>query len=253
MAEMTKTFRVFVSSTFKDLEAERNYFREHVYERLREVCEERGARFQPIDLRWGVSEEASLDQQAMNVCLREIERCLETTPRPNFVVLLGNRHGWLAPAPEIPADEFDALLVALEGEWDEIRDEIQGRLSHAYGKIRAAVEDLRVPRDGGSVPVDLSVHRDVARAGAVLVSVRRQRGAARALSAPTREGRTVREPRRVGAGGVGAARGVGGGGGSRRVRARPQVPRVGDRAGDPARARWGPGRSRVMRSASSAT
>lgn len=39
-----------------------------VLSRLRELCAQYGARLQPIDLGWGVSEEASLDQQAMNNC-----------------------------------------------------------------------------------------------------------------------------------------------------------------------------------------
>jgi len=81
----SRTFRVFVSSTFRDLEKERNYLREHVYPDLRALCAEHGARFQAIDLRWGVSREASLDQQAMNVCLEEIDRCREVTPRPNLI------------------------------------------------------------------------------------------------------------------------------------------------------------------------
>jgi len=34
-----------------------------------------GARFQAIDLRWGVREEASLDQKTMEICMAEIERC----------------------------------------------------------------------------------------------------------------------------------------------------------------------------------
>lgn len=62
MAEPSRTFRLFVSSTFEDLEAERNALHEHVYPELRAFCRARNARFQPIDLRWGVSEEASLDQ-----------------------------------------------------------------------------------------------------------------------------------------------------------------------------------------------
>jgi hypothetical protein len=103
------TFRVFVSSTFKDLGAERNVLQEEVFPRLRELCLAHGARFQPIDLRWGVSEEASLDQQAMNICLAEIERCRDVTPRPNFIVLLGNRYGWLAPPPQIPVAEFERI------------------------------------------------------------------------------------------------------------------------------------------------
>jgi hypothetical protein len=106
MAEAVKTFRVFVSSTFRDLEAERNILQEEVFPALKEFCKARGHRFQDIDLRWGVSEEASLDQQAMNICLREIQRCREITPKPNFIVLLGNRHGWLALPPQIPTNEF---------------------------------------------------------------------------------------------------------------------------------------------------
>ena len=44
-----------------------------------------GCRFQALDLRWGVREEAALDQQTMRICLGEIERCQRVTPRPNFI------------------------------------------------------------------------------------------------------------------------------------------------------------------------
>ena len=108
-----RTFRVFVSSTFEDLKAERNKLHEAVFPRLRALCQKHGARFQAIDLRWGVSEEASLDQQTMNICLGEIARCLETTPGPNFIVLLGQRYGWCPPPPQIPADEFRQLLRSI--------------------------------------------------------------------------------------------------------------------------------------------
>jgi len=60
-----RSFRVFVSSTFDDLVAERDTLQrgirtEHgvepgAFQRLRQLCEARGAGFQPIDLRWGVS------------------------------------------------------------------------------------------------------------------------------------------------------------------------------------------------------
>ena len=113
MAQQARTFRVFVSSTFSDLVAERNALQERVFPRLRELCAQHGARFQAIDLRWGVSEEASLDQQTMNICIGEIERCQQVTPRPNFIVLLGNRYGWLPPPSQIPAAEFEAILEQL--------------------------------------------------------------------------------------------------------------------------------------------
>jgi hypothetical protein len=66
---------VFVSSTFSDLKAERNALQEKVFPRLRKMCAAHGCNFQAIDLRWGVSEEAALDQRTMRICLKEIERC----------------------------------------------------------------------------------------------------------------------------------------------------------------------------------
>jgi hypothetical protein len=108
-----RTFRVFVSSTFSDLKAERDALQAYVFPRLRELCEKHGARFQAIDLRWGVSEEASRDQQTMNICLGEIERCQEVTPRPNFIVLLGDRYGWCPPPSQIAEDEFEELRPGL--------------------------------------------------------------------------------------------------------------------------------------------
>lgn len=91
MANQAQAFRVFVSSTFSNLKAERNALQAYVFPRLRELCatKGKGARFQPIDLRWGVSDEASLDQQAMNICLGEVKRCQKISPRPNCIVLPG--------------------------------------------------------------------------------------------------------------------------------------------------------------------
>jgi WD40 repeat protein len=106
----TRTFRVFVSSTFEDLKAERDALQRDVFPKLRKLCEQHGARFQAIDLRWGVRDEAALDQQTMEICLREIRRCQATGVRPNFIVLLGDRYGWQPLPARIPAAEFDALL-----------------------------------------------------------------------------------------------------------------------------------------------
>jgi hypothetical protein len=70
MAHLTKTFRIFVSSTFDDLKVERNALQEKVFPELQKLCEANECRFQAVDLRWGVSEEAALDQQTMNICLK---------------------------------------------------------------------------------------------------------------------------------------------------------------------------------------
>jgi NACHT domain- and WD repeat-containing protein len=112
------TFRVFVSSTFSDLKAERDALQRDVFPRVREYCTKHGARFQAIDLRWGVSEEAALDQQTMNICLEELRRCQRTSPRPNFIILLGQRYGWCPLPPQIPATEFELTRNQLTAEDD---------------------------------------------------------------------------------------------------------------------------------------
>ena len=116
MAQSSRTFRIFVSSTFSDLKAERNALQEKVYPRLKELCARHGTRFQAVDLRWGVSEEAALDQQTMKICLGEIERCQQTSPRPNFIVLLGNRYGWRPLPYEIPVEEYERLFPLVPSE-----------------------------------------------------------------------------------------------------------------------------------------
>ncbi|HCU35194.1 MAG TPA: hypothetical protein DGT21_06940 [Armatimonadetes bacterium] len=118
------TFRVFVSSTFQDFVAERNALQKDVWPDLRELCEANGARFQAVDLRWGVSEQAGRDQRAMDICLEEIRRCQQVTPRPNFVVLLGDRYGWRPVPARVPQVELDAVLghTVDPGECSLIRD-----------------------------------------------------------------------------------------------------------------------------------
>ncbi len=114
MAGTTPIFRVFVSSTFADLRAERDALQRDVFPRLHRLCARHGASFQPIDLRWGVSHEAGLEQLTMKICLAEIERCQKTTRRPNFMILLGDRYGWRPLPAEVPVPELDALLALLE-------------------------------------------------------------------------------------------------------------------------------------------
>ena len=109
-AASSRTFRVFVSSTFNDFVEERNALQRYVFPRLAELCASRQARFQAIDLRWGVSEEAGLDQRAVAICLDEIARCQRLTP-PNFIVLLGARYGWRPLPSQIERTELETLLA----------------------------------------------------------------------------------------------------------------------------------------------
>jgi hypothetical protein len=120
MAQTTRTFRIFVSSTFSDLKEERNALQKYVFPRLRDLCTQHGCRFQAIDLRWGVRDEAGLDQQTMKICLDEVNRSQRTSPRPNFIVLLGDRYGWRPLPAEIPACEFEHSLTRVTPDEKEL-------------------------------------------------------------------------------------------------------------------------------------
>ncbi|MEK6409089.1 MAG: AAA family ATPase [Acidobacteriota bacterium] len=120
MGQTTRTFRIFVSSTFSDLIEERNALQKYVFPRLRELCTQHGCRFQAIDLRWGVRDEAGLDQQTMKICLDEVSRSQRSSPRPNFIVLLGDRYGWRPLPAEIPANELEAILPRVTPEEREL-------------------------------------------------------------------------------------------------------------------------------------
>lgn len=116
----SRTFRLFVSSTFDDLKDERDALQREVFPRLRELCRRHDARFQAIDLRWGVRAEAAADHRTMEICLSEIERCRRTGFRPNFFVLLGDRYGWRPMSARIPALEFEQVRGPLATAWYEL-------------------------------------------------------------------------------------------------------------------------------------
>ncbi len=116
----TRTFRLFVSSTFDDLKDERDALQREVFPRLRELCRRHGARFQAIDLRWGVRTEAAADHRTMEICISEIERCRHTGFRPNFFVLLGDRYGWRPVPARIPEEEFNQVVGPMAASWYEL-------------------------------------------------------------------------------------------------------------------------------------
>ena len=94
---MKKIFRLFLSSTFSDFKLERELLQTRVFPEIQQYCENNGAVFQPIDLRWGIDQEAQLDQRTMEICLNEVKTC-KSYPYPNFIILSGNRYGWI-PLP----------------------------------------------------------------------------------------------------------------------------------------------------------
>jgi hypothetical protein len=102
-----RVIRVFVSSTFRDMHAEREELIKRAFPQLRKLCEERGVTWGEVeergvtwgevDLRWGITDEQAAEGQVLPICLEEIRRC-----RPYFIGLLGERYGWVPD--EIPAE-----------------------------------------------------------------------------------------------------------------------------------------------------
>ncbi len=88
-----RAIRVFVSSTFCDMQAERDELVKRVFPLLRRRCQERGVAWSEVDLRWGVTDEQAAEGAVLPICLAEIERT-----RPYFIGLLGQRYGWVPDA-----------------------------------------------------------------------------------------------------------------------------------------------------------
>ena len=97
-----RSIRVFVSSTFRDMQAEREELVKQIFPQLRRMCESRGVTWSEVDLRWGVTDEQKAEGAVLPICLAEIDRS-----RPFFIGLLGQRYGWIPE--ELPEGLGDQL------------------------------------------------------------------------------------------------------------------------------------------------
>jgi len=89
---------------------EREALQSRIFPRLQTYCQERGAQFLAVDLRWGITEAAQVEHDTLRICLDEIRRSQELSPRPNFAVFIGNRYGWEPIPARIPVDHWTRLL-----------------------------------------------------------------------------------------------------------------------------------------------
>lgn len=97
-----KTVRVFISSTFSDMHAERDHLVKVVFPSLREKLEKYRIHLVDIDLRWGVTKEQADDDRALDLCLQQIDEC-----RPFFIGILGERYGYVPQKiPELGKPEY---------------------------------------------------------------------------------------------------------------------------------------------------
>ena len=90
-----KFLKIFVSSTFRDMDVERDVLKNMTEPQLNEYLKEYGCSVELIDLRHSVktSPEMSVlerEKQIFNICLEEIDNC-----RPFFMGIMGHRYGWI--------------------------------------------------------------------------------------------------------------------------------------------------------------
>ena len=85
---MKTAIRIFVSSTFKDLDIEREMLIKGVFPKVKAYALDKGISLYFVDLRWGITSYNSLE--IIKSCLDEIDNCA-----PYFIGILGNRYGYV--------------------------------------------------------------------------------------------------------------------------------------------------------------
>lgn len=149
-----RVVRVFISSTFRDFERERDLLMRQVFPELRRRSADRGLEVVGIDLRWGITQEQAERGETLPICLAEIDRC-----RPYFLGLMGERYGW-TPGP----GAYNEAILAAHPWLKEHRDGtsvteleiVHGAINQADMRARAAFL-LRAPawsEANGFGPVD---------------------------------------------------------------------------------------------------
>ena len=121
-----KDISVFISSTFNDMHAERDYILKNVFPQLGEWCERRHIFLRDIDLRWGVTPQDSQTQNTIYKCLTAVDSC-----RPFFLCFLGQRRGWVPTLDRINARTRDTFPEIVEMARSESRSATEYEIEHA--------------------------------------------------------------------------------------------------------------------------
>ncbi|ESL05643.1 telomerase-associated protein [Trypanosoma rangeli SC58] len=128
------------------MNSERNALVLDVFPRLRRWAAEAGLRVNivEVDLRWGITEEASSSNLSLSVCLNEVSRC-----SPFFLGVLGSRYGYCPPTlyhrvdEDVDAEDFTWL--------QQLPQDNPARMSVTEMEMRHAVFTA-ARRTGQSVP-----------------------------------------------------------------------------------------------------
>lgn len=140
-----RQIRVFISSTFQDMQDERDYLMKRTFPMLRKLAAERDVTLTELDLRWGITEEEAKTGKVVEICLREIENSI-----PFFIGIIGNRYGWVPEKKDIGenvTDRFEDVTDYLERHLSVTEMEMQfGVLQrdedmHAYFYIKEGEDE----------------------------------------------------------------------------------------------------------------
>lgn len=112
-----RVIRIFISSTFVDMNVERGLLQSRIIPEIKKHCASKGWQFECVDLRWGVSQEAQEQSKTIQICMNEIRHCRDVSPKPNFIVLLGERYGWIPDGSSISATEMEVYEGLLSQEY----------------------------------------------------------------------------------------------------------------------------------------
>ena len=132
----SREVRVFLSSTFRDFNEERKLLATRVFPYLNRRARERGVELVEVDLRWGVTQEQAEDGHALEICLKQIERC-----KPFFIGMLGDSYGSLTPPQRQLLQGAPELLA--QRPWLDGRI---GEASYTELEIEHSLQLLRDPK-----------------------------------------------------------------------------------------------------------
>ncbi|MBF0220405.1 MAG: DUF4062 domain-containing protein, partial [Gammaproteobacteria bacterium] len=131
MSHTQRLVRLFLSSTFRDMDSEREELMKFTFPELQRRLAQRQVGFIPIDLRWGITAEEAESGQVVNICLEEIDRC-----RPWFLSILGERYGWIP-------DNLNPKMLQERFGLKEVSGKSVTELEIDYGVLNATTIDER--------------------------------------------------------------------------------------------------------------
>ncbi len=135
---------IFVSSTFRDMNFERDVLNRRIAPKINHQLQHYNQSVRILDLRWGVDtselEEQEATDRVLSVCLDAIDKC-----KPYFVVLIGDRYGYIPAGHSLSVTHMEILRGALEC---TDRDHIYIYLRDAdYTEMPEEVKDTYIEQD----------------------------------------------------------------------------------------------------------